>query len=69
MSGKGDDATPIRSGNCENCARDDAELVEVHRVYVTPAAWDTEGSSTEVETTEWWCFSCRSIYPHRVAAD
>ncbi|HEY2431021.1 MAG TPA: hypothetical protein VGI06_18950 [Acidimicrobiales bacterium] len=57
---------PTRAGECENCARDDAELVAVHRVYVTPESWDTAGASEVVADVEWWCFSCRSMYPHRV---
>jgi hypothetical protein len=56
----------VRAGACENCARDDDELVAVRRVYLTPASWDSEGSETVVEDVEWWCFSCRSQYPHRV---
>jgi hypothetical protein len=37
-------------------------------MYVVPEAWDTPGSSTTVEEVEWWCFSCRSMYPHEVVA-
>jgi hypothetical protein len=57
---------PTRPGRCENCARDDDELVAVRRVYVTPESWDTPGASSVVDEVEWWCFSCRSLYPHRV---
>jgi hypothetical protein len=49
---------------CENCTRDDEDLLAVHRVYVVPETWDTEGSETVVEETERWCVSCRSQYPH-----
>jgi hypothetical protein len=49
---------------CENCAREDDDLMLVHRLYVTPEAWDTPGSTTRVDETELWCFSCRSQYPH-----
>lgn len=49
---------------CENCAREDDDLVVVHRIYVVPESWDTAASSTTVEETERWCFSCRSQYPH-----
>ncbi|HUQ40493.1 MAG TPA: hypothetical protein VM030_10090 [Acidimicrobiales bacterium] len=52
---------------CDNCARDDDEVVAVHRVYVVPEAWDTPGSSTTLEETEHWCFSCRTMYPHEPA--
>jgi hypothetical protein len=49
---------------CENCAREDDDLVLVRRLYVVPESWDTPGSTTRVEETELWCFSCRSQYPH-----
>lgn len=54
---------------CENCAREDDDLVLVHRMYVVPEAWDTPGSSTTLDDTELWCFSCRSQYPHEPAED
>ena len=60
-------ATGIRQGDCENCDRPDDELVAVHRIYVVPESWDTPGSSTIMEETEWWCFSCRSMYPHQLS--
>jgi hypothetical protein len=39
--------------------------VPVHRVYVTPAAWDTEERVDVVDDVERWCFPCRSLYPHQ----
>jgi hypothetical protein len=53
---------------CESCGRAEPEsdLVVVHRVYVTPAAWDAEERIDVVEGTERWCASCRSTYPHQV---
>ena len=54
---------------CENCAREDDELVLVHRIYVVPESWDTPASSTTLDERELWCFSCRSQYPHDVADD
>ena len=54
-----EDGVEVRSGTCENCARDDADLVAVHRVYLDP--------DQTLEETEWWCFTCRSMYPHEVA--
>ncbi len=52
---------------CDNCAREDDDLVAVHRLYVVPEAWDTPGSVTRLAEPEVWCFSCRSQYPHEVA--
>jgi hypothetical protein len=49
---------------CENCAREDDELVLVNRVYVVPESWDTPGSATRMDEAELWCYSCRSLYPH-----
>ena len=52
---------------CDSCGRDEpaAEVVAVHRVYVTPAAWDTEERIDVVAEVERWCFPCRSHYPHQ----
>jgi hypothetical protein len=36
----------------------------VHRVYVTPDSWDSEGKTTRLEEVEWWCFACCTHYPH-----
>src|SRR5438477_4550459 len=49
---------------CENCDRDDDDLAPVHRIYVVPESWDTAASATTLEDVEWWCFSCRTQYPH-----
>ena len=38
------------------------------RMYVVPASWDTEGSEKVLAEVEIWCFSCRSIYPHRLTS-
>jgi hypothetical protein len=54
---------------CENCAREDDDLVVVRRLYVVPEDWDRPSSVTRVEETELWCFSCRSQYPHEVAEE
>ena len=55
-------------GTCESCGRSDEELVDVHRVYVTPESWDTKGREDVVDDTERWCFACRTHYPHRLLA-
>jgi len=52
------------SGRCDSCGRDDEEVVAVHRVYVTPESWDTEGKTEVVDEVERWCFVCRTHYPH-----
>ncbi len=51
-------------GVCQNCARDDDDLVAVRRLYVVPETWDQPGSVTPATEVELWCFSCRTQYPH-----
>ena len=41
-------------------------MLAVHRVYVTPAAWDTDERIDVVADVERWCPSCRSTYPHQL---
>jgi hypothetical protein len=53
------------ASRCESCGRDDEEVVPVHRVYVTPDTWDTEGNVDVMKEVEQWCFVCRSHYPHQ----
>jgi hypothetical protein len=50
-------------GTCDSCGGP-GSLEPVHRLYVVPETWDTEGSVTQVAEVEHWCFSCRSMYPH-----
>ena len=57
--------TSPATGRCESCGRDDEELAAVHRVYVTPESWDSEGKVDVVDEVEQWCFVCRSHYPHQ----
>ena len=63
--------TDETNATCESCgatAAGDDDLVPVHRVYVTPAAWDTEHTEEKVEVVdevERWCFPCRTLYPHQ----
>lgn len=52
---------------CDSCGRDDEEVVAVHRMYVTPEAWDTPASSRVLDEIEHWCLACRTHYPHEVA--
>lgn len=51
-------------GHCDSCGDDGTAVVAVHRVYVTPEAWDTEGKVEVVDEVERWCFPCRTSYPH-----
>ncbi|MEY2589087.1 MAG: hypothetical protein QOJ67_1071 [Acidimicrobiaceae bacterium] len=37
----------------------------MHRVYVTPEAWDREGKVEVVREVERWCDVCQSHYPHQ----
>lgn len=55
------------SSPCDSCGRDepDDELTAVHRVYVTPEAWDREGKVEVVTEVERWCDVCQSHYPHQ----
>jgi hypothetical protein len=48
-------------GVCENCAREEDELIAVRRVYLDP--------ETTMPDVELWCFSCRTSYPHEVVED
>jgi hypothetical protein len=41
-------------------------VLAVHRVYVTPAAWDAQERIDVIEDVERWCPSCRSTYPHQL---
>jgi hypothetical protein len=53
---------------CESCGAVAHDVETVRRVYVTPAAWDTEEKVEVVEEPERWCFPCRSQYPHQPVA-
>jgi hypothetical protein len=52
---------------CDSCGAPADDLAAVHRVYVTPAAWDTsdEDAVDVLDEVERWCFPCRSQYPHQ----
>lgn len=54
-------------GICQNCAREDEDLVAVKRLYVQPETWDAPGKVTQTDDVELWCFSCRTQYPHEQA--
>lgn len=52
---------------CESCGAQGEQLREVHRKYVTPAAWDVEPSEQVLTEIERWCFACLTHYPHEPA--
>jgi hypothetical protein len=53
------------TGTCESCGSEGEALETVRRVYVTPAAWDTEERAEVMDEVERWCFPCRTHYPHQ----
>ena len=53
------------TGTCESCGSEAEVLEPVRRVYVTPAAWDTEERAEVQDEVEHWCFTCRTHYPHQ----
>jgi hypothetical protein len=52
---------------CESCGSSETELYDVHRMYITPEAWDAPGREITLDDVERWCFACCSHYPHRAA--
>ncbi|MDY7100463.1 MAG: hypothetical protein S0880_04685 [Actinomycetota bacterium] len=68
-TGHGRDAAGVPAGlggagTCESCARDGEAVWSVRRVYVTQAAWDTEGRRDTAAAVELWCGACLANYPH-----
>jgi hypothetical protein len=60
---------------CDSCGAPADDIAPVHRVYVTPGAWDLtsqdEAAADRVDVldeVERWCFPCRSQYPHQPLA-
>jgi hypothetical protein len=62
---RGGGTVDAMSDTCGSCGIEGEELVAVHRVYVTPEAWDTEGKVEVLDEVEHWCFPCRTSYPHQ----
>ena len=54
----------MEAGACGSCGDQRDDLVAVRRLYVTPESWDTAGSVDRIDEIEWWCFPCRTHYPH-----
>jgi hypothetical protein len=53
---------------CQSCGDRGVETVLVRRLYITPEAWD-QPASVRVDDDEWWCFVCRTHYPHQELGD
>jgi hypothetical protein len=49
---------------CDSCGSPEPDLAPVHRIYLTPEAWDTEEKVEVQPEVERWCFPCRCSYPH-----
>lgn len=49
---------------CDSCGDLGVEVAGVHRIYLTPEAWDQEERAEVLVEIERWCFPCRSSYPH-----
>jgi hypothetical protein len=49
---------------CDSCGSTENELVSVHRMYVTPEAWDTVAKEVVMPEVEQWCVACALSYPH-----
>ena len=54
----------MAAGTCESCGATDEVLEPVRRVYLTPAAWDTEARVDVAADVEHWCIVCRTHYPY-----
>jgi hypothetical protein len=54
---------------CDSCGSTETTVWAVHRLYVTPADWDTEGREQVDPEVERWCFACLASYPHEPVAD
>ena len=53
-------------GRCDSCGDDAVEVVPLHRIYLTPEAWDQEEKVEVLDEVERWCFPCRTSYPHQL---
>ena len=57
------------SASCESCGAENEALYSVHRQYLTPQTWESEGSERVLEEIERWCFACCTHYPHVPATE
>ena len=53
-------------GHCDSFGDEAVDVVALHRIYLTPEAWDQEERVEVLDTVEHWCFPCRSSYPHQL---
>lgn len=53
-------------GTCDSCGDEAVEAVALHRIYLTPEAWDQEEKVEVLDAVERWCFPCRTSYPHQL---
>ncbi len=53
-------------GRCDSCGDDGVGIVPLHRIYLTPEAWDQEEKVEVLDLVEHWCFPCRTSYPHQL---
>jgi len=51
---------------CDSCGDGGVEVVALHRIYLTPEAWDQEEKVEVLDAIERWCFPCRTSYPHQL---
>lgn len=54
------------AGTCESCGDSGVATEAVHRIYLTPEAWDQEEKVEVLDAVERWCFPCRTSYPHQL---
>ena len=53
-------------GHCHSCGDEKVVVVALHRIYLTPEAWDQEEKVEVQSDVERWCFPCRTSYPHQL---
>ena len=53
-------------GRCHSCGDENVAVVALHRIYLTPEAWDQEERVEVQRDVECWCFPCRTSYPHQL---
>jgi hypothetical protein len=49
---------------CDSCGDDGVDLAPVKRVYVTPGSGEDPDAHQVLDEVEWWCYPCRTHYPH-----